>query len=341
MLQHMAGGLDSSASMKSLMRVLCCVLLLTNLPVETGARTDRVNLFPKLRTGETITYQISYRAEKQVATLSSVVIAEAPAGANVQVRGLLRLEVLGVEAQGKRAVIHARAQFHSLDSDTKIKIPNIDPPANQVQLEDPKGISVEFTIFPDGRVDQVKGLEALFPEQQQAWQEWASRFAAAAVFPEDGVRLAQKWKSEESERSPSPIAGLTWMRESTYARNEPCRTAQMTVQGGVVESNQQSDTCAVILTTAALKQSSPPKDATPEDFRLHELHTMGTARGKNTTIAYISLRTGLLVRSSNQADQSMRVTIAKADGSNRVHYDVKANSHADISLVTDSPLTHP
>lgn len=323
------------------MRVLCCVLLLTNLTVETGARTDRVNLFPQLLAGDSITYQISYRAEKQVSTLSSVVIAEAPAGADVQVRALLRLEVLGVEAQGKRAVIHARTHFQSLDSNTKVTVPHIEPPASQVQRQDPQGISVEFTIFPDGRVDQVQGLDALLPEQQQAWQEWAARFAAAAVFPEDGVRLAQKWKSEESERSPSPIAGLTWMRESTYARNEPCRTAQMTVQGGVVESNQQSDRCAVILTTAALRQTSPPKDATPEDFRLHELHTMGTAHGKNTTIAYISLKTGLLVRSSNDADQSMKVTIAKSDGSNRVHYDVKANSHADISLVTSTPLIHP
>jgi len=44
------------------------------------------------------------------------------------------------------------------------------------------------------------------------------------------------------------------------------------------------------------------------------------------------------VRASNAADQAMSVTVAKADGSNRVHYDVNATSHTDISLVTDTPL---
>src|SRR5262249_37073998 len=190
-------------------------------------------------------------------------------------------------------------------------------------------------------IDQVKGLEPLFPEQQQAWQEWVSRFAAAAVFPQDGVRLAQKWRSEEPERTPSPIARLTWMRESSYVRNESCHTSQMTVLGRVADSTQPPDMCAVIFTIATLKQSSSQKDTTPDDFKVRELRTAGIARGKNTTILYISLKTGLLVRASNDADQAMTVTVAKSDGSNRVHYDVKATSHTDITLVTDTPLTQP
>jgi hypothetical protein len=322
-------------------RTLCCVVLLAIAPREAGSRSDRVNLFPKLRAGQTIDYQIRYHSERQTKTESALVVAEAPPGANIEVRALLQLEVLGVEAQGKRAAIHARTRFALLNSDTKIKIPNIEPPPNQVQREDPKALSIEFTIFPDGRVDQITGLDALFPEQQQAWQEWASRFAAAAVFPQDGVRVAQKWKSEESEKSPSPLAGLTWMRESTYVRNEPCRTIQMTVQGDLVESDQPPETCAVIVTTAALKQQSPPKNATPEDFRLHELRTMGTARGKNKTITYISLKTGLVVRASDEADQTMNVTVAKADGTNRVHYDVHAKSNAEVLLVATTPPAHP
>ena len=70
------------------------------------------------------------------------------------------------------------------------------PPA-QPPAQSPQRIAVEFTIFPNGRIDEIKNLDALSPDQQQAWQQWASTFAAAAVFPADGIKLAQKWKSEE------------------------------------------------------------------------------------------------------------------------------------------------
>ena len=124
--------------------------------------SDRLNLFPRLTASQTLTYQISYRNEKQAKTKSSVVMSSAPANTDVDVRGLLRLEVLGIEIQGSRAVIHGRSWFQSLDSATQGKLPgDVSTPADQVQRQGPKGIAIEFTIFPDGRVDQVKGLDAL------------------------------------------------------------------------------------------------------------------------------------------------------------------------------------
>ena len=304
--------------------------------------SDRLNLFPRLTVGQTLTYQISYRNEKQANAKSSVVMASAPADVAVDVRGLLRLEVLGIEIQGSRSVIHGRSWFQSLDSATKMKLPGtVSTPADQVQQQDPRGIAIEFTIFPDGRVDQVKGLDALSPEQQQAWQQWVSRFATSAAFPQDGIKRSQKWKSEEFERSPSPIAKLTWIRESAYLRNEPCRASQMTVQGDVVDSGQPPETCAVIQTTATLKQRSSTDDATPDDYKLHQLRTMGKAAGRNSTLLYISIQTGLLVRSSEQADQTMNVTIAKADGSNQVRYDIHAKSNTEIFRIANTPFINP
>jgi hypothetical protein len=311
----------------------------------TPARSssDRLNLFPRLTAGQTLTYEVSYRNDKQAKTESSVVMAGSPPpDISVDVRGVLRLEVLGIQAQGSRAVIRARTWFQSLNSDAGMKVPdNLPTPPDPTQKQDPKGIAVEFTIFPDGRVDQVKGLDALSPEQQEAWQQWASRFATSAAFPRDGVKVSQKWKSEESEKSPSPIAKLTWMRESAYLRNEPCRVSQMTVQGDVVDSGQLPETCAVIQTTATLKQKSSPDDATPEDYKLHELRTMGMAGGRNSTLLYISIQTGLLVRSSEQADQIMNVTIAKADGSNHVRYDIHAKSNTEIFRIANTPVSNP
>ncbi len=331
------------------LRLTCPRLLLLFLAVFFAASlalarnsSDRLNLFPRLTPGQTLTYQISYRNEKQAKTKSSVVMASAPADIAVDVRGLLRVEVLGIEMQGSRSVIHGRSWFQSLDSATQEKPPgNVSTPADQVQRQDPKGIAIEFTIFPDGRVDQVKGLDALSPEQQQAWQQWVSRFATSAAFPQDGVKRSQKWKSEEFERSPSPIAKLTWIRESAYLRNEPCRVSQMTVQGDVVDSGQPPETCAVIQTTATLKQRSSTDDATPDDYKLHQLHTMGKAAGRNSTLLYISIQTGLLVRSSEQADQTMNVTIAKADGSNEVHYDIRAKSNTEIFRIANTAFLNP
>ena len=301
-------------------------------------RPAPVNLFPRVQAGQTLSYQIGYHSDKHVKTQSSVIVATPADSAKIDVNALLRLEILGVQQQGNRAVIHARTKFEVLDSDSHFKAPEFDPPSPQMQRQDPKGKIIEFTILPDGRLDQVTGLDALFPEQQQAWQEWASRFLLAAAFPAPGVRMAEKWNSAEAEKSPAPIAGLRWLRQSTYVRDEPCSAVQLTVQGSVSPSDAEPETCAVILTTATLNQDSKEKNATPEEFKLHELRTAGTARGANRIITYISLKTGLLMRATEEATQQMNVTVAKADGSNRVHYDVNAKSHSEVVLVVQTAL---
>jgi hypothetical protein len=37
----------------------------------------------------------------------------------------------------------------------------------------------------------------------------------------------------------------------------------------------------------------------------------------------------------------MDVMVAKADASNRVHYNVDAKSHSEVLLVTETPLKQP
>src|SRR5258705_1731527 len=301
-------------------------------------RPAPVNLFLRLKAGQTFAYQISYHSDKQIKTESNMIVATPADSAKIDVNALLSLEILAVQAQGDRAVIHARTRFEVLNSDTRLKVPQIEAPDNHVQRQEPQGKLIEFTILPDGRLNQVSGLDALFPEQQQAWQEWASRFLLAAQFHRPSVRIAERWNSVEKERSPSPIAGLRWIRESTYVRDEPCRAVQLTVQGSVSPADAELETCAVILTNASLNQDSNEKNATPEDFRVHELRTAGTARGANRIIIYISLKTGLLVRATEEASQKMNVTVGKADGSNRIHYDVNAKSHSEVVLVAQTAL---
>ena len=116
---------------------------------------------------------------------------------------------------------------------------------------------------------------------------------------------------------------------------------QLSLMGDVSPSSGPTDTCAVLLTTAKLKQNSSSKDATPQDFKLHELRTTGTAKGTNEIITYVSLKSGLVVRATEDATQFMDVVVAQADGSNRVHFNVDAKSHAEVLLVTETPLNQP
>lgn len=320
--------------------VLACAFLLLAIPRGAGSRTERVNLFPKLQAGQTITYRLRYRLDKNIRTQSSVVSPQGPSAAQIDVQGLLRVEVSEVQRAGRGAVIHARTQFEALNSDTALKVPEKEAPPAVLQKTDPKGKVVEFTISADGRVDDVKGLDKFSAEEQQAWGDWVSLFAMAAAFPERGVKRGEKWESGEAEKSPAPIARLVWLKRSSYVRDEPCRTAQLTIDGQASEVGRPPETCAVILSTAVLKQESSRKNATPEDYKLHELQTMGTARGANQVIAYISLKTGLVVRATEEASQSMDVVVAKKDGSNRVHYSVDAKSDSEVLLVVDTPLIH-
>jgi len=312
------------------------------LAVATLCAGDRrINLLPRLQLSQTITYLIRFQSDKTVKTESKVVAPMAPNAAQIDAHGLLRVEILDVQRQGSKAAIHARGRFLALDSGVWLKRPGDKKPDWDKQRVDPHGKSIDFTISPDGSVNEVKGLDTLFPEQQQAWQQWVARFALAWTLPADGMKFGEKWKSEQAEQAGAPIAGLHWARESSYVRDEPCQASQLSIMGDVSASSGPPDTCAVLLTTATLKQKSSSKDATPEDFKLHELRTMGTAKGAGEIITYISLKSGLVVRATEETSQFMDVVVAKADGSNRVHYNVDAKSHSEVLLVTETLLNQP
>jgi hypothetical protein len=325
--------------MKHTLQLIAGLLFLA--AVAAGAGDKRVTLLPKLQAGQTITYLIRYRSDKNIKTESNVAAPLAPSEAQMDAHGLLQIDILNVQQEGAKTTVQARGQFLNLDSGVWLKKPGDKKPNWDVQRMDPEGKSIEFTISSNGSVEKVIGLDSLFPEQQQAWQEWVARFALAWTLPAEGVKTGEKWKSEQTVQAGAPIAGLIWARESAYVRNEPCHANQLSLLGELSPSSGPADTCAVLLTTATIKQKSPAKDATPEDFKLHELKTMGTAKGTNETITYISLTTGLVLRATEEANQYMDVIVAMADGSNRVHYNVDAKSHSEVLLVTETPLNRP
>jgi hypothetical protein len=300
------------------------------------AATGRVSLFPKLHAGDQLTYLVQYRIQKNVKTESRVVSPAGPQNARTDAQWILHVEVLDVRPRGDRASIHARSYFQS----ASVTASGDSTPARQTSSSPPEDIKfVEFTILPDGRADSVTGLAAIFPEQREAWQQWLRQFAIAAVFPKEGVKRGQTWKSTELEQAQAPIDRLQWDKTLTYVRDEPCSPTQLAETSAAAAPASQQETCVVILTKAVLKQKSPPKDTTPPDFKLHALHTMGNATGTNETISYIAIRTGLLMRVTEDAKQFMDVLIAKSDGTNQVHYNVDAASHSEVLLLAPASTT--
>jgi hypothetical protein len=326
-------------AMKCKLQRIGPLLLLAAATLCAGEK--RINLIPKLQPGQTITYLIRFQSDKTVKTKSRVVAPMAPNDAQIDAHGLLRVEILDVQETGSKSVIHARGRFLTLDSGAWAKGPDEKKPDGENQRAERDGKSIEFTISRDGSVNSVRGLDALLPDQRQAWQQWVARFALAWTLPANGVKSGEKWKSEQAEQEGAPIAGLNWARESAYVRDEPCHASQLSLAGEFTSSSAPPDTCAVLLTTATLKQKSSPKNATPEDFKLHELRTIGTAKGTSEVITYISRKTGLVVRATEETSQFMNVVVAKADGSNGVHYNVDAKSHAEVLLVMETPLPRP
>jgi hypothetical protein len=321
--------------------ILVCASFLAVNSQRAGSSTERVNLFPKLRAGQTIYYRIHLRSDKSIATQSRVVMPLSPTPLQMDILASLRMEILGVQSSGNRALIHARTLFEASHpgedgegSGKPTELENSPPDESRKKI-------IEFTVLSDGQLADVKGQDALLPEEHQVWAEWISLFAMAAVFPGKAVKRGEKWESEETVKEAVPIAGLSWLRRSTYVQNEPCESERTNDSGAGLKARQDPETCAVIVTSATLRQKSSKKDATPEDFKRHDLQTMGTARGKNQVIAYISLKTGLLMRATEEANQSMDVILAKADGSNRVHYKLDAKSSSEALLVADKTGSQP
>jgi hypothetical protein len=268
---------------------------------------DRVKLLPQLQNGEILRYESHARLVRSAKTKSPIATMMEPGELHRDLSTGLRLSIQEIRLVDKRPMMAAETELDPAE-----------PPAAGKPAPNP--LKVNFTIGGDGGVTRADGLADLDAEQRLAWQFWVSQFAFGWTLPASGVKPGEKWKSVEVEKTPTPIASLVWERETTYVQNDKCP---------VLPDEQ----CAIFLTTATLKQRSNPEDTTPEDYDLHGLRTSGVAKGTNETVSYISLKTGLLLRATEDVRQSLDVTIAKVDGSNQVQYQINVTSHFETVFV--------
>jgi len=273
---------------------------------EATRSDNRVVLIPRLRIGNSMRYESHARLERHVKSESRVVTLLGPRELKRDLSTGFTVTIKDLRWTADRPTVAAIAQ--------------LDEPDETAGSPAPARLAVNFTIEENGQLGRAEGLDALAPDQRRAWQFWIARFAYGWTLPFNGIKPGDKWKSEEPEDTPSPIARLVWEHETTYVRDDSCPIVP-------------AEACAVLLTDAKLKQKSPPEDTTPEDFQRQELKTFGTAKGTNEIITYISLSTGLVQRATEDSQQYMDVTVAKADASNQVRYEITVSSHFETVLV--------
>ena len=290
-------------------------------PLASG---QRVHLGPQLRSGQTLFYRIDFSVSRNTRTESRVASPQLPPTAHLAISGILQVEVIATNGLQLKTYFSEREPV----------------PVNSTQSNAPAAaadIPVEVSIAPNGMASQLKGYEQLSVEQKAAWTDWLSRFTTSMTFPAGGLHPGQKWQSEEPETTPAPIAGLTWSKKFQYVHDEPCPKLAGSSTSMPNQSSLASEPCAVILVRATLRQKSPTKDSTPQEYKLNNLKTRGIASGQNETILHISRSSGLLVRATEDAQQSMDVSIALSDGSNQLRSRLTAKSRSEIVLLPDSP----
>jgi len=241
---------------------------------------------------------------------------------------LLQVNVAHVEANG------FRLKTYLSDKETA----KIQPDSSEAAKTSIPDKLVEVFVASDGTASGIKGLDQLTSAQRYAWNAWLGRFTSTMALPKGDVRPNQRWKISENETSPSPVAELSWDKKYQYVKRESCpRGGQSSTSEKNTQTQLLADNCAVIFVHAALRQKSSPKNSTPNDYKLLGLTTRGTAAGTNETVLYVSTTSGILVRATEEVQQSMDVIVALADGTNQVRYVITAKSISRIELLPDLP----
>jgi hypothetical protein len=310
----------------ALARALLFVALF--VPAVPNCFSQRLPGAPRLRPGQILFYRIDFSGSRDLKTESRVTTPLIPSAERVSSSALLHVEVLEASA----AAFRLKTYYSERQPDPTIAGSSA-PESNAASSADKV---IEVTIASNGIASQIKGFDQLSTTQQFAWNDWLGRFTAPMTNSKGTVHPGQKWESSEAETAAAPIARLVWEKKSQYIGDERCPTPVAPSEAKSTELYAASNLCAVLLVRSALRQKSSPKNSTPEDYELRNLKTRGTASGSNETILYVALATGLLVRSTEDAQQSMDVFVALADGSNQVHYALNAKSHSEILLLTDS-----
>jgi hypothetical protein len=354
-------------------RIMIQVAVLFALPVLAAPDHQRVHLLPQFKPGDSLRYQIESQMNIAGTTTTPIVNPEGATQVKQSVSIVLRLDVLepppgppnasGANAaprvnaahathgpQGTNAApapmrIRATYEKSSATSESDAYDPTSASLADQyTRLE---GRSMEFTLEPDGKIVDIKGLEDMLqnPSAAQTVRSWMAGLSSSAGFPPQGIEIGQKW-SREQPLTGIPLDRLFWRTEATYLRNEVC--PENTPAGGS-ETNAatahettpkalgaNSPTCATILTQFTIVRRgshNPHADDTPDDYRHNGLRTSGTWTGSGESLDSFSLATGRMLRSTQSSSQDLDFAVTSTTTGSRMTYKGKIETRTEIILL--------
>jgi hypothetical protein len=298
------------------------ILALSVVSPMMAANSDRLLCIPELHAGQKFIYRVRYKTQKVTRSQSNIAAAQVPEEMDNDTERYVSVEIKKVEIKkvqgaGSKAQVMMRTQLLPTDGTSR--------PADE-------GV-VEFTLMEDGRAEALQGFDVLSADEQAVWRQWIAQFALGWTFPDKGVKVGEKWRREEPVVG-AALAKLVWEKQFEYVRKEPCPASSdsdAASNGG--RAAKGAGQCAVVISTSTMKQQGSHDEATPDDYKLHQLKTSGAAQGKTDVLTFISLTTGFLERANEDSAQTMDVVVAKADDSNKVHFNVAATSHAEVTLV--------
>ena len=350
-------------------RIAIQTAVLFALPVLAASDHQRVHLLPQFKPGDSLRYQIESQMTSAGTTTTPIVNPEGATQVKQSVSIILRLDVLEVQAAASgpasssepkaarpanrapatnavSAPMRIRATYEksSATSESDAYDPTSASLADQYnRLE---GRSMEFTLEPDGRIVDIKGLEDMLsnPSAAQTVRTWMAGLSSSAGFPQQGIEIGQKW-SREQPLTGVPLDRLFWHTEADYLRNEVCpeniplsseTTAAPTPEVASQAPSGNSPTCATILTQFTITRHgshNPHADDTPDDYRHNSLRTSGTWTGSGESLDSISLATCRMIRSTQSSSQDLDFAITSTNTGSRMTYKGKIETRTEIVLL--------
>jgi hypothetical protein len=210
-----------------------------------------------------------------------------------------------------------------------------------------EGHSMEFTLEPDGKIVDIKGLEDMLqnPSAVQTVRSWMAGLSSSVGFPPQGIETGQKW-SREQPLTGVPLDRLFWHTEATYLRNEVCpenilavgaETGAAAAPGAAPKPpSANSPICATILTQFTIIRRgshNPHADDTPDDYRHNGLRTSGTWTGSGESLDSFSLATGRMLRSTQSSSQDLDFAVTSTSTGSRMTYKGKIETRTEIILL--------
>jgi hypothetical protein len=334
---------------------------------------ERIHLVPKFSTGQSFRYQIETRTTTTGNTTTPVVNPEAASKLKQVSDMQIRLDVLEAQpaaANGTPEAVRLRVTYEKASATSESDAYDPAADALQDQYSRLQGRSMEFTIEPSGDVSKVTGLDDVLsnPSAAGTVRAWINSLSASAKLPHEGIAIGQKWTSERPLDG-APLSGLATRTESTYLRDEPCRTSDKNSESASGDSSgkssgealsesttkpsgkvqpagsreslaKDSQVCAVILTHfEILRHGASSPDSTPEDYRHNGLRTSGTWTGSGESLDAISLQNGMITRSTQTGEQNMDFEIASALSGSKMHYVGHVETQSEITLLPPTPPT--